>query len=413
MENENKEQMQQQPTGEASFTIDVTDETMTAPPEEEMEQEKEQQQETEQTEEKQTEQKEKEEKTEKEQPPETEEKETEDTQDGEKSKDSDKETETKEEKEKEQKEETSTDENVETKQQEEKTEEDKQPTVEELQKQIKEYKDEQEVREQVMTFAKIKQQEEKGFNEFCQRLNENYIATLKKYGIDVDKTIEELKAEDPTKAEIATQITAQAQKIREDKAREITNTIDQEFHKVVFKKAEKVFAKFNLTKEQEEAAAKDFVRIVREVGVQNIDEDVVEKVKYSVAKAMMEHPKEAEKIAPATPEEIKEVVDKIADTTEDKTETQQQEEQQGTQENKKSTEPKIEIDEFREGVIDSTTGGTTANKADEITVDNVLDRLASLNYFERTKFYTEHFDLIEKAAKMAQAKLDGVDYKSK
>lgn len=282
--------------------------------------------------------------------------------------------------------------------------------LEELRQKVKNFEDEKEIRTQVEEFVKIKNAKEHEFDNFMATLGENYINTLKKYGIDTTKTIEEITQDDPAKGEIAIKITEQAEQIKQQKAREIANAVDSEYHKVVFTKAEKEFAKFNLTYEQQKAAADNFVNIVLQLGVQDLGNDITEKVKFAVGRAIMEHPKEAEKVAPATVEEIAEVVEEKAnEPANDNNENNKEEKQEEkiTDETKEEKENKVEeqkeppvipIDEFKEGIVSS------GASVETLSEDNILEVLAKVPFKERTAFYMKHYDMIEKAAAKTKIK---------
>ena len=287
--------------------------------------------------------------------------------------------------------------------------------LEELRQKVKNFEDEKEIRTQVEEFVKIKNAKEHEFDNFMATLGENYINTLKKYGIDTTKTIEEITQDDPAKGEIAIKITEQAEQIKQQKAREIANVVDSEYHKVVFTKAEKEFAKFNLTYEQQKAAAGNFVNIVLQLGVQDLGNDITEKVKFAVGRAIMEYPKEAEKVAPATVEEIAQVVEEKAnepanDNNDDDKEEKQEEkqvtdetkEEKENKEEKKEEPPVIPIDEFKEGIVSS---GTSVETLSE---DNILEVLAKVPFKERTAFYMKHYDMIERAAAKTKIKPNNI-----
>lgn len=278
--------------------------------------------------------------------------------------------------------------------------------LEELRQKVKNFEDEKEIRTQVEEFVKIKSAKEHEFDNFMATLGENYINTLKKYGIDTTKTIEEITQDDPAKGEIAIKITEQAEQIKQQKAREIANVVDSEYHKVVFTKAEKEFAKFNLTYEQQKAAADNFVNIVLQLGVQDLGNDITEKVKFAVGRAIMEHPKEAEKVAPATVEEIAQAVEEKVSEPANDNNNAKEEKQEVTEETQKEKEktkeekepPVIPLDEFKEGIVSS---GTSVETLSE---DNILEVLAKVPFKERTAFYMKHYDMIERAAAKTKIK---------
>ena len=282
--------------------------------------------------------------------------------------------------------------------------------LEELRQKVKNFEDEKEIRTQVEEFVRMKNTKEHEFDNFMATLGENYINTLKKYGIDTTKTIEEITQDDPAKGEIAIKITEQAEQIKQQKAREIANIVDNEYHKIVFTKAEKEFAKFNLTYEQQKAAADNFVNIVLQLGVQDLGNDVTEKVKFAVGRAIMEHPKEAEKVAPVTVEEIAQVVeekitepvkeDKDDNNNKEEKQTVDKKEEQETKEEKET--PVIPIDEFKEGIV------SAGASVETLSEENILEVLAKVPFKERTAFYMKHYDMIERAAAKTKLKPNNI-----
>ena len=137
--------------------------------------------------------------------------------------------------------------------------------------------------------------------------------------------------------------------------------------------------------------------------------DITEKVKFAVGRAIMEHPKEAEKVAPATVEEIAQAVEeKVAEPANDaKNENNDKEEKQEVtdetketkeKEQKQETPPVIPLDEFKEGIVSS------GASVETLSEDNILEVLAKVPFKERTAFYMKHYDMIEKAAAKTKIK---------
>ena len=125
----------------------------------------------------------------------------------------------------------------------------------------------------------------------------------------------------------------------------------------------------------------------------------------------MEHPKEAEKVAPATVEEIAQVVEeKVAESTNDDkndNNNDKEEKQEVADETKETKEkeqkeeqepPVIPLDEFKEGIVSS------GASVETLSEDNILEVLAKVPFKERTAFYMKHYDMIEKAAAKTKIK---------
>lgn len=275
----------------------------------------------------------------------------------------------------------------------------------ELKAKLAELEEEKEIRTKVTEFVDFKNNAEQDFDNFCMNLQASVNNEFQKYHLDTTKTLAELSEGERN---IAQDIINRAMMLREQKARATAEAVDMQYHSLVFTKAEKVFNKFEMTNEQAEVAAETFVNIVRHTGVQDLGEDLVEKVKLSVAKALMDVPKKEEEEAPQTmveaveqaeeiikknQEEVEEVIESVMPPSADK-------EQQVKEVTATPEPPKADLKGYMDGV-DST---TSREGVAVFTVDNVLEHLAKLPHRERTTFYKEHYDLIEQAARKESAR---------
>lgn len=241
-------------------------------------------------------------------------------------------------------------------------------------------------------------------NAIAQHIKETEQAVIKsiedmakKYNIPTDISMEELEKQDPTKAAIAKEIAQNAQRVMEQKHQEMEQARELEAAKVVFSKAEKLFDKHKLTQEQAEVAADTFIAIIQETGVQDLGEDLKNKVELAVAKALMKVPvvmEVHEKIETIKKEEkepatdttvLKNTSPEIEVKPEEKTET-------------KGDVPPPDLSEFME---DATSTSTVENP-DVVTSDNILQKLASLPFRERTRFLAEHMDVYNEAMRKAR-----------
>ena len=302
--------------------------------------------------------------------------------------DSDKEQEKSEEKTKEEKETID-------KQAEEETEvEDKQKEIEELNAKLAEMefdkKEAENIRQYQIDRANIEEQVKQQTDLLSTKLNEAFAH----FGIDPNKTLDELKAEDVTKAAIAQGLIDSAMQKRDEainKARQEITKMDDE---LIFNRVEKEVEKYHLTPEQMKATAETFIAIMNETGIADLAEDLRAKVKLAVAQAVMDNPR-VEKKEEETPEKEDE---KELETIEEVPVVEEEEKKPKAEEVVEEESPKPDLSEFKEGVD----GGTTPTAA--VTEDNIIETIAALPYRERTKFITENYDVYMSAMRKARAK---------
>lgn len=256
----------------------------------------------------------------------------------------------------------------------------------ELEKQLAEFESEKFDREAMATIDNIEIAVENKANEIRNQVVQALEAEALRYGIPLDKTMEELEKENPTMARVAAQIRANAEAILEQQMAQLQVTKEMETAKIVFTKASKMFEQYKLTPEQEDVAAVVFADIVRQVGVNDLGEDLKAKVKLAAAQAIMDVPANVQKAV----EEIKEE----ADTSVLETPTEKIEEKPEVEVEEKPVEPPTPVEEVD---LDSFTESATEGKAQgvaSVNADNVLEKMAALPFKERTAFYREHIDLI-------------------
>ena len=271
------------------------------------------------------------------------------------------------------------------------------PTQEDLIAQLEELRAEKDEREALeacnIEVMKVEREFQDCSNKIAQALKDSFTQN----GIDSSKTMEELKKEDPAKATLAMQFIAQAQELKAQLENAAVNEISKHQNEVIYRAASREFEKMGLNLEQAKEAVKTFKRIVNEVGVVDLKEDLQMKVQLAAGRAKIVVPEGvvAPEVEPAKAEgvadddttevkdsspEIKEVIEKI------------------TKEEKEEVPPtpvveKPKVEDFEEGVggKGSSGAGTMINEL------NVLEELAKLPYKERAKFYKEHEDSIAKA----------------
>ena len=174
--------------------------------------------------------------------------------------------------------------------------------------------------------------------------------------------------------------------------RDVQNTL-------IFKRAEREFAKYNLTAEEAEVAADTFIKIMHEVGINDLGEDLKTKVSLSVGQSRINKTAEAPK-AEEAPAEDASKVDEVVD---EKPAEEKAAEEEVVKEEKKEEKPEepvepekkvvVDLDEY---MADPTTSAAGAKKSDYADT-SILSELARLKGKEQQAFYVEHATEINKA----------------
>ena len=273
-------------------------------------------------------------------------------------------------------------------------EEDKQKEIEELNAKLAEMefdkKEAENIRQYQIDRANIEEQVKQQTDLLSTKLNEAFAH----FGIDPNKTLDELKAEDVTKAAIAQGLIDSAMQKRDEAINKARQEITKMEDELIFNRVEKEVEKYHLTPEQMKATAETFIAIMNETGIADLAEDLRAKVKLAVAQAVMDNPrvKKEEKAIPEKGDE------KELEAIEEVPVVKEEEKKPKAEEVVEEEPPKPDLSEFKEGVD----GGTTPTAA--VTEDNIIETIAALPYRERTKFITENYDLYMSAMRKARAK---------
>lgn len=231
--------------------------------------------------------------------------------------------------------------------------------------------------------------------EFQTKVTQILEQGLKHYGIDPEKSIEDIAKEDPAKADIARELLNSAQQHIQAKQQELIQRVGQMEQNVVFNRAEREIKKFKLTAEQEIEAAKMFVKIINATGVADISEDLKEKVRLAVASAKMSVPVEEiikKEEVPNTSET------NVLETPSEKIEEKVEEKVEG----KSDATPKVDIDDYKESPTD--TAKITVSSTPEINETNVIAKMAAMPYKDRVAFMIEHQDIVDAAMRKESAR---------
>ena len=269
-------------------------------------------------------------------------------------------------------------------------------TPEDMQAELEELRYSRDEENALREIGKAQSDAQSEMQEFQTRVTQILEQGLKHYGIDPEKSIEDIAKEDPAKADIARELLNSAQQHIQAKQQELIQRVGQMEQNVVFNRAEREIKKFKLTAEQEIEAAKMFVKIINATGVADISEDLKEKVRLAVASAKMSVPVEEiikkEEEVPDTSDTkvLEQPSEKIEEKVEEKTEE------------KPDVTPKVDIDDYKESPTD--TAKTTVSTAPEINETNVIAKMAAMPYKDRVAFMIEHQDIVDAAMRKESAR---------
>lgn len=278
------------------------------------------------------------------------------------------------------------------------------PEQAELVAQLEELRAEKEDREALEACNKEVMKVEEEFNQCTNKIAEALRTSFAQNDIDPTKSLEELRKENPAKATLAEQFIRQATELKANLERAAMQEVAKHQNEVIYKAASREFVKMGLNLEQAKNAVATFKRIVDEIGVTDLGDDLKMKVQLAAGRAKIVVPTEVVNMKQDTPADT----DVPLGTTDLKEPSPEKEKTEPTKEPEKEkdvpptpvaeklSEPVVQkpkVEDFEEGV----TGKTSVNAGTMINELNVLDELAKLPYRERAKFYKEHEDVIAKA----------------
>lgn len=257
--------------------------------------------------------------------------------------------------------------------------------------------------------VKAVREEEKSIKEFetQMRADEMYMdrvrgniaeqltRALKDIGVDLNTTMEELEKANPDKAARARQFLEEARRIEAYEQQKREQARNERLQEIVFQRAGRLFDKYKLTDEEGDVAAETFVNILHEVGLKDLDDDLVAKVELAVGRTKLLVDR-AKNVVKEVKDIAKEAADIVTDVMTPSPEVNPDEEkvkEELAKEPEPAPEPKIDIAAFEEGAP-STVSAPIGEKKD------VLAELESItNTKERVAFYSKHAKEIEAALK--------------
>lgn len=275
----------------------------------------------------------------------------------------------------------------------------------ELIAQLEELRAEKEDREALEACNKEVMKVEDEFNQCTSKIAEALRTSFAQNDIDPTKSLEELRKENPAKATLAEQFIRQATELKANLEKAAMEEVARHQNEVIYRAASREFVKMGLNLEQAKNAVATFKRIVNEIGISDLGEDLKMKVQLAAGRAKIVvpdgmnvpevEPTKAIGVAGDDTTDLKEPSSEIK-TEEPVEEPVEEKDVPPTPVVEKPAEPVVEkpkAEDFEEGV----TGKTSVNAGTMINELNVLEELAKLPYRERAKFYKEHEDVIVKA----------------
>lgn len=224
---------------------------------------------------------------------------------------------------------------------------------------------------------------------------EQLTRALKDIGVDLNTTMEELEKANPDKAARARQFLEEARRIEAYEQQKREQARNERLQEIVFQRAGRLFDKYKLTDEEGDVAAETFVNILHEVGLKDLDDDLVAKVELAVGRTKLLVDR-AKNVVKEVKDIAKEAADIVTDVMTPSPEVNPDEEkvkEELAKEPEPAPEPKIDVAAFEEGAP-STVSAPIGEKKD------VLAELESItNTKERVAFYSEHAKEIEAALK--------------
>ncbi len=273
--------------------------------------------------------------------------------------------------------------------------------VDAIKAELEELKAEKEERVDVENLNKENARVAREYDELCGQVSSRLEAKLKELGIPLDKSITDLEAEDKAKAEIARKLIGDANELIERAKVAATDFLNKKAQDVIFKKADRLLRKYDVTEEEADVVANTFLDIIAQSGVRDLEDDLRAKVELAVAKAKMvcQHVAKTAEVVKEKADEVTEKIEKVEEIitppkVEEPVKEVELKEESKVEEvraEKEPAKPTLDTAEFEEGAV------SKPQPTASITVDNVLDKMAALPYKEQTQFYKENIALIEEA----------------
>lgn len=306
---------------------------------------------------------------------------------------------------KEEKEETTPEEKEEEETVEEEKVEEVNPEVEELRKQVEEFQFEKEEQAGIQELQHAVNDAQVSFADFEARVNAALRDALEDNKIDLNKSLEEIRQENPAQYKVAIDYINQAEAIKQKHIAEATQKIQDVQNRLIFKRAEREFNKFELTNEEAEIAADTFINIMRQVGISNLTDDLKAKVSLAVgqgkllAKGVKETAKKVADVAEAVEKKAAEVEENLKEKVEEAPAEVEEVAEEVEKIEEEVVKDATKEEALAEAMDDPTAVNVDSNAPNKIDDPDILSKLAGFKQGskEQLAFYKEHYAEINKA----------------
>lgn len=262
--------------------------------------------------------------------------------------------------------------------------------VKELLAEVEELKAEKEENEALKSYTDFANKVAEDLNVVASNVQQALKNAFKDNNIPTDVSMEELKKLDPAKATLAENFLRDADRIVTGRKQMAEQAVKNEFTKVVFKKAERLFKKYDISDAEAPAIAETFVNIMNTVGIDDLQGDLASKVELAVARGKFVTPNAKPEKANVV-EDVPPVEVTVEEPEKPEEEGESKEEPEKVEVPKE--EPKVELDEFTEGIAGEI-GAAKHSSGD------LLAQLAKIqDPRERVKFYKANEKEIMEASK--------------
>lgn len=250
--------------------------------------------------------------------------------------------------------------------------------LDELKTKIAELEYEKNVAEETRKVEALIEKNKRDFVEFKEFVNDRIVQELNRFGVPLDMDINQMKRELPDKFEILQTVLNRADQETNRVVNEIAAKEREAINNVIFTKAGNIMKKFNLSEDEIKSASDTFIRILYKVGIENLDEDLKDKVELAIARAKMISGDTIK-----TVEDVKELVEDIKEAKKDVEAIVAPKEETTTDDTAK------DLDAYKESAAPSQSVSVPA-----IGKDNVMELLNSKTGRDRMAFFAKHKDLI-------------------
>lgn len=272
--------------------------------------------------------------------------------------------------------------------------------VDAIKAELEELKAEKEERADVENLNRENARVAREYDELCGQISGRLEAKLKELGIPLDKSITDLEAEDKAKAEIARKLIGEANELIERAKVAATDFLNKKAQDVIFKKADRLLRKYDVTEEEADVVANTFLDIIAQSGVRDLEDDLKAKVELAVAKAKMvcQHVSKTAEVVKEKADEVTEKIEKVEKIiTPPKAEepVKEAEPKEEAKVEEEPAKPTLDTAEFEEGAVRKPQPTAT------LTADNFLEKLDQVKDLDKPAFIKANYTLFEAAMRKA------------